>query len=55
MTTHCAACGRQLKRNPGPTHYHDSEILGTGFTEEAAWRNAWSRMLADAMAKEGGK
>ncbi len=26
--------------------------LGTGANEEAAWRDAWSRMLADDVARE---
>jgi hypothetical protein len=27
-------------------------IIGTGANEEAAWRDAWSRMLADDVARE---
>lgn len=29
--------------------------IGSGATEESAWRDAWSRMLADDIAKEGRK
>jgi hypothetical protein len=28
-----------------------SRSIGTGANEEAAWRDAWSRMLADDIAK----
>lgn len=27
-------------------------LIGTGANEEPAWRDAWSRMLADDVAKE---
>lgn len=27
-------------------------VIGTGASEESAWRDAWSRMLADDVAKE---
>lgn len=27
-------------------------IVGTGKSEESAWRDAWSRMLADDVARE---
>lgn len=30
-----------------------ASIIGTGATEEAAWREAWSRILAEEVAKEG--
>lgn len=29
--------------------------IGSGATEESAWRDAWSRMLADDIAKGDGK
>jgi hypothetical protein len=32
-----------------------SDPIGTGASEESAWRDAWSRMLADDVAKEGAK
>jgi hypothetical protein len=32
--------------------YKYAGIIGTGANEEAAWRDAWSRMLADDVARE---
>lgn len=29
-----------------------SGVIGTGANEEAAWRDAWSRMLADDLQRE---
>lgn len=34
------------------TPHRYSSLIGTGQNEEAAWRDAWSRMLADDIAKE---
>lgn len=41
----------QVRRSDHPL----AAVIGTAATEEAAWRNAWSRMLADAMTKKDGK
>lgn len=36
----------------GKRHWSNAQ-LATGATEEAAWREAWSRILATEVAKEG--
>ncbi len=30
----------------------DAKLIGTGETEESAWRDAWSRMLVESMKSE---
>lgn len=35
-------------------HPH-AAIIGTGANAESAWRDAWSRMLADDMQREAGQ
>lgn len=34
------------------SEHRSAKLLGTGANAEAAWRDAWSRMLADDLAKE---
>lgn len=38
-------------RADGKRRYTD-RLLGDGATEESAWRNTWSRILAEEVAKE---
>jgi membrane protein required for beta-lactamase induction len=33
--------------------HHSAALIGTGANEESAWRDAWSRVLAESVEREG--
>lgn len=44
---------RVKRGSPSGRQHWNNAVLGVGVNEESAWREAWSRILAEEVAKEG--